>query len=98
MKNISKLLIALLCIVALIMLIVFIGQTVLGFLNNANFKNGETDPMFETPAETVTMPPDLYESDDETVYEDHSDQWETGEQVPVDMTIEELIEEAQNGL
>ena len=56
------------------------------------------DPQFAEPVETVTRPPELI---NEGVWppmaEDPSDNWDLGEQTPVDKTAEQLSREEKAG-
>ena len=57
---------------------------------------GVLDPQFAEPAEAVTRPPELDASGQAPQLEDDpSLNWDQGEQVPVDMTADELVREAE---
>lgn len=67
---------------------------VLRVLGGAQTELGEPDPMFAEEAEKITRPPEL---DEQTEQPEHKtlDDYVPDVESPVDMTVEELIREAQ---
>ena len=69
---------------------------VIGVLNNADLSGGERDPMFAEEAELITRPPEMDQEEippEKPTLDDYVPEVES----PVDMTVEELIREAQAG-
>lgn len=59
MKNKAKIAIVVILIIALIAACVFLVTGLTRFVRGADINASEPDPMFETPREIVTRPPEL---------------------------------------
>ena len=80
-----------------VLLIVLLVRLFNGALGIARGGDG-LDPQFAEPVETVTRPPELLEDGQwPPMEEDPSDNWDLGEQTPVDKTADELSREAAEG-
>ena len=92
-----KLIFGLVVIALLAGLIVRIGSFTLDVLRAySGGETAETDPMFAEEAPSmVTQPPELEEGS--YVPRDHSSEWDTSVQTPVDRTADELGEELRQG-
>lgn len=94
MKQSFRLIAAVAAILLLALLCVALVRGVSDVLQRGEINAAEPDPMFETPAETVTRPPDLYPEETQPprqTLDDYIPKIET----PVDKTAAELIAEAQ---
>lgn len=82
-----------LVIVILLVLAVVLVRAGFGIFRNIRYDSAEQDPMFETPVEIVTRPPEL---DAEEAVPDHPtlDDYVDEIQTPVDKTADELAGEA----
>lgn len=79
----------------LILLCISLVRSLSDVLLRGEINASEPDPMFETPAETVTPPPQLYAEETQRPHktlDDYIPEIET----PVDKTAADLIEEAKN--
>ena len=95
MKWWIKLIAAVAAILLLILLCVSLVRGVSGVLSRGELNASESDPMFETPVETVAPPPGLYAEETQRPHktlDDYIPEIET----PVDKTAAELIAEAQS--
>ena len=89
-----KALILLAILAVLAFLTVGVARLALGFLreNSSSYSSGEADPMFaeaaatERPAGSVLQP-----EEEESIARDHSSEWDTPVNTPVDKTADELI-------
>ena len=92
-KNIFRIVLTILVILALLALGIFMVTGVLHILQSAGIDTGSTDPMFPEATQSVTRPPEL---DAEEVQPDHPtlDDYIDEELTPVDRTAEELAKEA----
>ena len=96
MKPWIRLIAAIIAIALLALLCISLVRGVSFILKKGELSSAEPDPMFETPAETVTPPPGLYAEETQRPHktlDDYIPEIET----PVDKTAAELIAEAQNG-
>ena len=85
---------AIAAVILLILLCILLVRGVSDMLLRGEINAAEPDPMFETPAETVSPPPELYAEETQRPHktlDDYIPEVET----PVDKTAAELIEEAQ---
>lgn len=95
MKRWIKLIAAAAVVLLLVLLCVSLVRGISDVLLRGEINAAEPDPMFETPAETVTPPPELYAEETQRPHktlDDYIPEVET----PVDKTAAELIEEAKN--
>ena len=83
-----------------VLLVLLVVRLFSGALRLTRTGGGEStrDPQFAEPAETVTRPPELMsEGVWPAMEDDPSENWDLGEQTPVDKTAEELSREAAAG-
>ena len=92
MRNKIKLIAGAILIAAMIALGVIVVRGAMGFIRNADVNASEPDPMFAAPAEIVTRPPTVEETQPpHGTLNDYVPDVET----PVDKTAEELGREAE---
>ena len=94
MRNWIKLIAGLAVIALMIWFLVRIGSFALRVAGTTD-GGAEPDPMFAEEMEIPTRPPELNGDQDDTVYQDNSANWVIDVQTPVEMTVEELIREAE---
>ena len=95
MKWWIKLIAAAAVVILLVVLCLSLVRGISGVLLRGEINAAEPDPMFETPAETVTPPPQLYAEETQKPHKTLDDYVPENES-PVDKTAAELIEEAKN--
>ena len=96
MKHSFRLIAAVIAILLLVLLCIALVRGVSNVLQRGEINTSEPDPMFETPAEIVTRPPDLYPEETQPprkTLDDYIPEIET----PVDKTAADLIAEARAG-
>ena len=84
-------------VAVLLWLIVRIGSFTLDVLSANRGESGQRDPQFAEEAERITQPPELWEEEGVSEFQDNSANWDTSVLTPVEQTAEELAEEARAG-
>ena len=95
MRGWIRIALAALLIAALAAVGYFVIRGVTGIVRDADLSVGEPDPMFSTPPEAVTRPPELDAEEPQPTHptlDDYVPEIES----PVDQTAAELIEEARS--